>query len=113
VTAVETSLEGDFSVRVRRDFALDLPLARTATHLITMGFDPDLDDAVSIATKVMIDLLSEHSRLSWNDAYRLCSLCADLRVTQVVNGQKGIHCMMPLDIINQLTGSIPALTSET
>jgi acetamidase/formamidase len=113
VTAVETSLEGDFSVRVRRDFALDLPIARTATHLITMGFDPDLDDAVSIATKVMIDLLSEHSRLSWNDAYRLCSLCADLRVTQVVNGQKGIHCMMPLDIINQLTGSIPALTSET
>jgi acetamidase/formamidase len=28
------------------------------------------------------------------DAYTLCSLAADLRVTQVVNGAKGIHVML-------------------
>jgi acetamidase/formamidase len=109
VTAVETSLEGDFSVRVRRDFELALPLARTATHLITMGFSEDLDTGVSIAVKGMIDLLSEHCGMSWNEAYRLCSICADVRVTQVVNGQKGIHLMMPLDIIRQLPRSPPHL----
>ena len=32
--------------------------------------------------------------LSREDAYTLCSLAADLRVTQAVNGQKGIHCMI-------------------
>lgn len=109
VTAVETSLEGDFSVRLRRDFVLELPMARTATHLITMGFAEDLDDGASIAVKAMIDVLSEHCGMSWNDAYRLCSICADLRVTQVVNGQKGIHVMMPLDIISQLPGSLPQI----
>jgi acetamidase/formamidase len=112
LTAVETSLEGDFSVRVRRDFELALPLARTATHLMTMGFSEDLDTSVSVAVKGMIDLLSENCRMSWNDAYRLCSICADVRVTQVVNGQKGIHCMMPLDIIRQLPGSLPHLAPE-
>jgi acetamidase/formamidase len=112
LTAVETSLEGDFSIRVRRDFELLMPLARTATHLMTMGFSEDLDTSVSVAVKAMVDLLSENCRMSWNDAYRLCSMCADLRVTQVVNGQKGIHFMMPLDIIRQLPGSLPHLAPE-
>jgi acetamidase/formamidase len=28
------------------------------------------------------------------DAYSLCSIAADLRVTQTVDGNKGIHCML-------------------
>lgn len=109
VTAVETSLEGDFSVCVRRDFDLRGPIARTPTHLISMGFSEDLDDAVTSAVQTMIDLISEYTNMSWNDAYRLCSICGDLRVTQVVNGQKGIHFMMSLDILTQLPLALPQL----
>ena len=42
----------------------------------------------------MIKLIGEKKGLSREDAYTLCSLAADLRVTQAVNGQKGIHCII-------------------
>ena len=62
---------------------------------MTMAFDPDLDDCVVIALRDMIDAdLPPHRHLSREQAYTLCSLAADLRVTQVVNGNKGIHVML-------------------
>ena len=49
----------------------------------------------------MIGLIQACTRLSAEDAYRLCSLAGDLRVTQVVNRAKGIHVMMALDLLAQ------------
>jgi acetamidase/formamidase len=74
--------------------ALEWPLAETATHMITMAFDPDLDDCVVIALRQMIDLIVKRAGITREQAYTLCSLAADLRVTQVVNGNKGIHVML-------------------
>ena len=37
--------------------------------------------------------------LSREDAYMLCSLAGDLRVTQTVNGNKGIHMMMAKSLL--------------
>ena len=59
-----------------------------------MAFDPDLDDCVVIALRQMIDLVARETGISRQQAYQLCSLAADLRVTQVVNGAKGIHVML-------------------
>ena len=42
----------------------------------------------------MIRLICELSTLTREDAYMLCSLAADLRITQTVNGSKGVHCML-------------------
>jgi acetamidase/formamidase len=94
VTAIETGLIGTFELHVRGDMTLEWPLAETPTHIITMAFDPDLDDAVVIALRDMIKLICSRTGLSREDAYTLCSLAADLRVTQVVNGAKGIHVML-------------------
>ena len=58
------------------------------------AFDPDLDDCVVLALRQMIDLLCRRTNLDRAEAYMLCSLAADLRVTQVVNGNKGIHVML-------------------
>src|SRR5574337_1058304 len=84
-----------FELHVRDDMRLEWPLAETPTHVITMAFDPDLDDAVVIALRDMIKLICARTGISREDAYTLCSLAADLRVTQVVNGAKGIHVMLP------------------
>lgn len=46
----------------------------------------------------MIALLGEVAGLAAEDAYMLCSLALDLRVTQLVDGNKGIHCMLPKGI---------------
>jgi acetamidase/formamidase len=94
ITAIETGLIGTFELHVRDDMALEWPMAETPTHVMTMAFDPDLDDAVVIALRDMIKLICARTGISREDAYTLCSLAADLRVTQVVNGSKGIHVML-------------------
>lgn len=64
-----------------------------------MGFDEDLDDAVKQALREMIAWISEVRGLSKTDAYTLCSLAADLHVTQMVNTAKGAHCMLSKAIL--------------
>ena len=93
-TALETGLTGTFELIVRKDLNVRFPRAENATHYITMGLNPDLDDAAAQALLEMIGWITAISNLSREDAYRLCSLAADLRVTQIVDGNKGIHCML-------------------
>ncbi len=99
VTAIETGLIGTFTLHVRDDMTLAWPRAETPGHVITMAFDPDLDQCVVIALRQMIDLITARTGLSRAEAYTLCSLAADLRVTQVVNGNKGIHVMLAKDLL--------------
>jgi len=94
LTAIEAALTGTFEFHVRRDLRLSSPRAETASDWITMGFDEDLDDAAKAALRNMIALIREQSGLSAQDAYTLCSIAADLRVTQMVDGNKGIHCVL-------------------
>jgi len=112
ITAIETSLEGEFRVDVRDDFGLSLPVAVTPTHLITMGFDASLDQAARVAVRSLLDLLERFGGITWRDAYRLASIAADLRVTQVVNGEKGVHVMLERTILEQLRGPLPFLTGR-
>ena len=79
---------------------LEYPRAETADHYMTMAMDPDLDQCVVRALRDMIVLLGEKRNLSREDAYTLCSLAADLRVTQTVNGSKGIHCMIAKAVVH-------------
>ena len=94
VTAIETALQGRFRLTIRRDMDVTYPEAETPTHLITMGMHPDLDVCVEIALRRMIALLSERLGISRAEAYMFCSLAGDLRITQTVNREKGVHMMM-------------------
>ena len=67
---------------------------------MTMGLNEDLDDAAKQAVREMIALLGEIAGLSAEDAYTLCSIAVDLRVTETVGGNKGIHAMLPKSILN-------------
>jgi acetamidase/formamidase len=101
VTAIETSLTGTFQFIVRNDLTFRYPRAETPTHYITMGMDPDLDQCMVIALRDMITVLCEKTNLSHEDAYMLCSLAADLRITQAVNGSRGIHVMIEKNKVHQ------------
>jgi acetamidase/formamidase len=94
VTALETALSGTFRLTLRRDLHFALPRAETPSHWITMGFDEDLDDAAKIALRQMLDLIGERLGLGREDAYMFASLAVDLRVTQLVDGNKGIHALL-------------------
>lgn len=101
-TAIETSLDGHFRLSRRTDFTLELPVAVTPEHLMTMAFHEDLDDAASIAMRRMIDLLERFYVMAFHDAYRFCSVAADMRVTQFVNGNRGIHVLLARNLLTQL-----------
>lgn len=95
VTALETNLTGEFRFTVRKNQKLLWPRAETPTHIITMGLHENLDDAARLATKEMIDYLTAEYGLSRDEAYMLTSAAVDLHVTQVVDGVKGVHAMLP------------------
>jgi acetamidase/formamidase len=97
LTAIETALTGTFDFILRKDMKLQNPRAERDDVWITMGFDEDLDDAAKHALRDMIRLIGELTGLGASDAYMLCSLAADLRVTQMVDGNKGIHCVIRKD----------------
>ena len=95
VTAIETGLVGTFKLTLRDDMTLGWPQAETPDTVITMAFDPDLDDCARTALSLMIDLVVARTGLTRPEAYMLCSLQADLRITQLVNGNNGVHCVLP------------------
>ena len=67
VTAIETGLIGTFELIVRDDMHLEWPRAETPTHVMTMAFDPDLDDCVVIALRQMVDLVAKAAGIERED----------------------------------------------
>jgi len=100
-TAIESSLRGKLQLIVRKDMKLTWPMGETPTHMITMGTDTSLTVATKVAVQEMVDYLSRSRGLSKMDAYRLASIAADLRITQLVDGNVGVHMMVPKSIFRK------------
>jgi acetamidase/formamidase len=98
ITALETSLIGTFQFIVRKDMHLKWPRAETPTHYITMGLNDDLNACAALAVREMIDFLVAEKHISRDDAYMLASVAADLHITELVDGNKGVHMMIPKSI---------------
>ncbi len=99
VNALEMCLTGHFRLDLEKgggakDPVLRFPRAETATHFVSMGLHEDLDLAMKQALREMIAFIVARANLSAADAYQLCSLAVDFRVTQTVNGEKGVHGML-------------------
>jgi acetamidase/formamidase len=105
ITALETSLTGTLEFIVRKDMHLTWPRAETPTHYITMGTDEDLTQATKIALREMLDFLMKEKGLSHDDAYMLASVAADMEITQLVDGTKGVHSMIPKKIFTRKSGA--------
>jgi len=105
ITAMETSLIGTFQLVLRKDMHLTWPRAETPTHYIAMGINEDLREAAKLAVREMIDFLVTEKHLTRDDAYQLSSVAADFDITQLVDGTKGVHAMIPKAIFVGPTGS--------
>ena len=78
---------------------IDFPRAHTSTDWITLGFHETLDEAAMIALDSMLDLIVEKCNLERKETLALSSLLVNLHVTQIVNGVKGVHAMLPHHVI--------------
>jgi acetamidase/formamidase len=88
-------LSGTFRFVVHKDRHLIWPRAETPTHYISMGFSKDLKEATTLALRDMIAFLMEEKKLSRDDAYMLSSVAVDMEITQLVDGNVGVHAMLP------------------
>ncbi len=65
----------------------------------TTGVGPDLYIGAQEAVRAMVDHLAAEHGLSPEDAYLLCSLCVDLRISEIVDaGQYVVSALLPLAI---------------
>ncbi len=98
ITALETYLTGTFRFIVHKHTPLLWPRAETPTAYISMGFSPDLKEAAEHALRDMIDFLVDTRHLTRDQAYMLSSVAIDLDITQLVDGNVGVHAICPKNI---------------
>ncbi len=94
-----TAIESPMRVALRFDLLKREPLAYprfvtpgpVARHLdqrgyeVTTGIGPDLMEAARAAVRSMIELLARERGMPAVDAYLLCSVCGDLRISEIVD----------------------------
>lgn len=77
--------------RTRLEFPRFTTAGPVSRHLdrkgyeVTTGIGPDLMQSARAAVSGMIDLLSARHHMNPVDAYMLCSVCADLRISEIVD----------------------------
>ena len=94
-TAIESPMDVDLKFDLIKQEKLAFPRFTTpgpvTRHLdckgyeVATGIGPDLMTGARDAVSSMIDLLGKQHRLSAEDAYLLCSVCGDLRISEIVD----------------------------
>jgi acetamidase/formamidase len=110
--ALNCPMKVEMKFLLRTDLGIALPRARAREGWLTFGFHPDLYEAAAIATVEMLKLMGELYGLSSKDALSLASLVVHLRVTQIVNGVRGVHAILPdgaLEPLNK-TQRLPSMS---
>lgn len=93
--AIETCMTTIQQFIVHKNKRLKTPWFETATHYIVMGLNEDLDLAMKMAMQETIDWLVENKGLTKFEAYSLASVAVSYRNTVIVNGNLGMHGMIP------------------
>jgi acetamidase/formamidase len=102
--AIECPIDrAELTLSIRDDLELDTPIAWSPEAWLTLGFDEDLDEAAAVATDAMLALMGREYGLDRTDALALASLVVDLRVTQLVNGVRGVHAVLRHDALHFTT----------
>lgn len=94
-TAIESPMDIAFKIEVEKNAGLKFPRFVTpgplSNHIdqdgyeVTTGIGPDLMQSAKDAVSQMVDLISSKYGMSPENAYMLCSVCADLRITEIVD----------------------------
>jgi acetamidase/formamidase len=101
-TAIECFVERAQLTFDLSELELRSPVARIPRAWVAFGFDEDLDLAAKEATETMLDLMERELRLDRGYATALASIVVDLRVTQIVNGVRGVHAVLRDDAIRMV-----------
>ncbi len=102
LTAIECSLTPTFELIVHKNKQLDSPMAETPEAWLAIGLDEDLDEAMKKAVRESLRIVEDEYGLTKQDALLFGSAAIDYEVSQVVDIVKGIHGVIPKDILQPL-----------
>jgi acetamidase/formamidase len=101
LTALETAMrEVRVQVVLHKQAGWEWPFAETDSHWFALGTHQDLNEAFKIALRNTLDFLESKAGMSRLDAYGLASMAVSFRITQVVDGNKGVHAMIPKSLFS-------------
>ena len=109
-TAIESAMNVVVEVQLLKNRILKFPIIDNPTprgrhidgkgYLVTTGIGPDLMQNAVDALDQMVDLISDRLKIEPVDAYMLCSACADLKITEIVDQPNWIvGCHFPKAVL--------------
>jgi acetamidase/formamidase len=106
ITAIETTMTATLRLTVRRDLRIAAPEFETASagalpgrQYVTTGIAPDLMDASKTAVRAMIGHLVAACGLTREEAYVLCSVAVDLKISEVVDAPNWVvSAFLPISL---------------
>lgn len=101
-TAIEGHLNVVLQFFLHKRMSISTPILETDTEIMVHGFHENLDEAARISASEMIHEMNRRWGLTHQEAYSLLSVAGDCRVTQVVNGVKGSHFIIPKSLVRNL-----------
>lgn len=102
LTAIECSLTPTFELIVHKDMQLESPMGETPEAWLSIGLDRDLDEAMKKAVRESLRIIEDEYGITKQDALLFGSAAIDYEVSQVVDIVKGIHGVIPKDILQPL-----------
>lgn len=100
-TAIECPMK---EVRIRLEIqegSFGSPVADTPGGWVAFGFSESLTDASYNALGNMVHLMERLYGYEYREALSMCSVAVNLRITQIVNGIRGVHAILPKGSIFQ------------
>ncbi|NNM58380.1 MAG: amidase [Legionellales bacterium] len=110
LTAIETAFS-EFTVTIDliKNKKLEWPEVETPTSWITVGYDTDLNKALDIVKAQTVQFLMQQRHVTEDAATKIMYKIWDCPIAEVVNGVKGIYCIIPK---NHSTVPTPLLSSD-
>ena len=110
-TAIESPMKVIIKVNLIKNFKIQSPQFETfgpvSNHIdkdgyfVTTGIGPDLIEGARNSIRHMIDLLVQKHNIPDSKAYMFCSVCADLRISEVVDAPNWVvSCYFPKSVFN-------------
>ena len=110
-TAIESPMKVLIKVTLIKNIKINSPQFETfgpvSNHIdqkgyfVTTGIGPDLMEGAKNSIRSMINLLVQKLNMPENKAYMFCSVCADLRISEIVDMPNWVvSCYFPKSVFN-------------
>lgn len=101
-TGAECSSDTQIRVTVEKGMGISAPRALTPDHFVVLSYGEELGPAMKQAVRYMVDFLVEEKGLAPYDAYTLCSLAGDIRVSRTFRPISPVKMMLSRQALEQL-----------